>query len=385
MATREDIHEIVFLKLTQGLNEEQEMLLQSWLAECTSNRNYYQEICSLWYAGKWAAGREHVQKSKGWNRVVVVKQQIRRKRLIKVWSASVAASCLLIFGMLFWLRSVENREEISLSAISRQSNVMLILASGKQMDVNDIVSRQIQEEGITILADSALLAYKENKESPASKEIVYNELIIPKCGEYRLHLADGSVVVLNSESRLRYPVNFNGDSREVFLSGEACFEVAKNPEKPFIVHTEHASVRVLGTLFNVSAYPNDGTTEITLVNGAVQVTREVKDTLLPGQQFLLNNITLESHIRNVDTDIYVAWTNGLFRFDAMPLEQLMLKLSRWIPITYKFKDESLKKIRFTGGFKKYDDVDHMLKMLGEIINISFKREGQEIIIDWYQN
>ena len=83
--------------------------------------------------------------------------------------------------------------------------------------------------------------------------------------------------------------------------------------------------------------------------------------------------------------MYVAWTRGLFRFDAMPLEQLMLKLSRWIPVTYTFKDEAIKKIRFTGGFRKYDDVDHTLKMLEEIINISFKRKGQEIIIDWYQN
>lgn len=144
-------------------------------------------------------------------------------------------------------------------------------------------------------------------------------------------------------------MNFSGDLREVFLCGEACFEVAKNPDKPFVVRTDRADVQVLGTLFNVSAYSDEENTEVTLVNGRVQVGREEEPTvLLPGQQFLLNNRTLEKAIREVDTNVYIAWTNGLFRFDAMPLEQLMLKLSRWIPITYTFKDEAIKKIRFTG-------------------------------------
>ena len=339
----------------------------------------------MWYSGKWAHKRERIQKSLGWERILEIRRERRKKRLLKAWGVGVAASVIFVV-VLFCLPRFVDREHIDMFPESRQANVTLILASGEHVDVGNRTDQTIHEVGSVIHSDSALLVYEEHEIDTLREKIMYNELVVPKCGEYKLRLSDGSLIVLNSESKLRYPVNFNGDTREVFLSGEAYFEVAKNPSKPFVVHTNHADVQVLGTLFNVSAYPDEEDTGVTLVHGSVQVGREGEQTiLLPGQQFLLNNRTLKKEIREVDTNVYIAWTNGLFRYDAMPLEQLMLKLSRWIPITYTFKDEAIKKIRFTGGFRKYDDVDHMLKMLEEIMNISFERRGQEIIINWYQN
>ena len=385
MPIQEEIYELILTKLIHGLDKGQEECLQAWLSENEQNRNVYREICSLWYSGRWAYKRERIQKSRGWERIVEIKRGRMRKRVFKAWRVGVAASVVLVVGAFFLLRFMNGGDAEQFTE-SRQANVTLILASGERVDIGNRVDQTIQEVGSVIRSDSALLVYEKHEIDTLSEKIVYNELVVPKCGEYKLRLSDGSLVILNSESKLRYPVNFSGDLREVFLCGEACFEVVKNPDKPFVVHTDRTDVQVLGTLFNVSAYSDEENTEVTLVNGRVQVGREEEPTvLLPGQQFLLNNQTLEKAIREVDTNVYIAWTNGLFRFDAMPLEQLMLKLSRWIPITYTFKDEAIKKIRFTGGFRKYDDVDHMLKMLEEIINISFKRKGQEIIIDWYQN
>lgn len=385
MPIQEEIYELILAKLIHGLDKGQEECLQEWLSENEQNRNVYREICSLWYSGRWAYKRERIQKSRGWERIVEIKRGRKRKRVFKAWRVGVAASVVLVVGAFFLLRFMNGGDAEQFTE-SRQANVTLILASGERVDIGNRVDQTIQEVGSVIRSDSALLVYEKHEIDTLSEKIVYNELVVPKCGEYKLRLSDGSLVILNSGSKLRYPVNFSGDLREVFLCGEACFEVVKNPDKPFVVHTDRTDVQVLGTLFNVSAYSDEENTEVTLVNGRVQVGREEEPTvLLPGQQFLLNNQTLEKAIREVDTNVYIAWTNGLFRFDAMPLEQLMLKLSRWIPITYTFKDEAIKKIRFTGGFRKYDDVDHMLKMLEEIINISFKRKGREIIIDWYQN
>ena len=385
MPIQEEIYELIFTKLSQGLDKNRKECLQAWLDESEQNRNAYREICSLWYSGKWAYKREQIQKSEGWEKILEIKKGRRKKRLLKIWSAGVAASVVLIMGAFFVSRFMD-RGHVERVTESRQANVTLILASGERVDVGHRTDRMIREAGSVIRSDSALLVYEEHSIDTLSEETVYNELVVPKCGEYKLRLSDGSLIVLNSESKLRYPVNFNGDTREVFLSGEAYFEVAKHPGKSFVVHTDHADVQVLGTWFNVSAYPDEENTEVTLLNGSVQVGREEEQAiLLPGQQFLLNNRTSEKTIRDVDTSVYVAWTRGLFRFDAMPLEQLMLKLSRWIPVTYTFKDEAIKKIRFTGGFRKYDDVDHTLKMLEVIINISFNRKGQELIIDWYHN
>ena len=212
--------------------------------------------------------------------------------------------------------------------------------------------------------------------------MTYNELVIPKCGEYRLCLADGSLVIMNSESRLRFPVEFTGDKREVYLEGEACFKVAEDTEKPFIVHTAKADVRVLGTVFNVSAYSGEINTKVTLVNGKVQVNvGSVERLLIPDQQFVLNNETSEIVVQEVDAQNDIAWTNGLFRFDAMPLGQLMIRLGRWYDITYEFKDVSLQNVRFTGGFRKYDDIRHIVGMIGEITNVAFKVDGNKVIID----
>lgn len=385
MPIQEEIYELIYTKLIHGLDKFQEKYLQAWLDESEQNKNAYREICSLWYSGKWAYKRERIQKSRGWERIVEIKKGRKRKRVLKAWSVGVAASVVFVVGVFFLVRFTD-RGHVAQFPESRQANVTLILTSGERVDIGNKIDQTIQEVGSVIRSDSALLVYEKHEIDTLPEKIVYNELVVPKCGEYKLRLSDGSLVILNSGSKLRYPVHFSGDLREVFLCGEACFEVTKNPDKPFVVRTDRADVQVLGTLFNVSAYSDEENTEVTLVNGRVQVGREEEHTvLLPGQQFLLNNRTLEKTIHEVDTNVYVAWTNGLFRFDAMPLDQLMLKLSRWIPITYTFKDEAIKKIRFTGGFRKYDDVDHMLKMLEEIINISFKRKGREIVIDWYQN
>ena len=176
----------------------------------------------------------------------------------------------------------------------------------------------IEEKGAIICSDSAYLEYRNEGLEKSQEEQVYNELIVPKGGEYRLRLVDGSLVVINSGSRLRFPVSFNGKSREVFLSGGACFEVAKDSLKPFIVHANEADVRVLGTLFDVSAYEDEERVEVTLVNGAVKIAVDGSNArLVPNEQFVFNRRTGETLVREVDAESYIAWTNGIFRFDAL--------------------------------------------------------------------
>ena len=148
------------------------------------------------------------------------------------------------------------------------------------------------------------------------------------------------------------------------------------------MRAEQAAVQVLGTLFNVSAYADEDNMEVTLVKGCVQVVMgEERELLRPNEQWLLDYQTRQQIIRDVDARSYIAWTSGLFRFDAMPLEQLMLKLSRWFDIRYEFGDDSLKEVRYSGGFRKYDNVSDILGMIGEITNVSFTIVNGVIRID----
>ena len=380
MRLPEEIYEIVLARLTGEIKPEQEVLFQLWLKESEQNHREYREFCALWYSARWGNQRENVNRNSGWKRIVQVRQKQKRRRLFV--RISVAASIILTIGIswLFWPQ--ENRVRVAEhESVWNKADVTLILSSGDKVSVKNMRDNEIQEKGVVIRSDSSYLEYRKS-EAITSDVMSYHELVIPKCGEYRLRLADGSLVIMNSESRLRFPVEFSGAKREVYLEGEACFEVAKDTEKPFIVHTAKADVRVLGTVFNVSAYSGEINTKVTLVNGKVQVNAgSVEKLLIPDQQFVLNNETSEIVVREVDAQNYIAWTDGLFRFDAMPLGQLMIRLGRWYDITYEFKDVSLQNLRFTGGFRKYDDIRHIVGMIGEITNVAFKVDGNKVIID----
>jgi ferric-dicitrate binding protein FerR (iron transport regulator) len=166
------------------------------------------------------------------------------------------------------------------------------------------------------------------------------------------------------------------------LEGEACFEVSKDSDRPFVVHTAYTSVQVLGTLFNVSSYEKDENTVVTLVNGKVRVSADsVLKVLQPNEQLVLNHETNDMEVKKVVADNYVAWTRGLFRFEGIPLRLLMMKLARWYDITYEFKDEGLEKISFTGGVWKYDDIHLILEMIEEIARVELKMIDNKVIID----
>ncbi len=378
MKLPEEIYELVLARLAGEIDAESRVRLQAWLDESERNRELYREFCSLWYAGRWGNLRDSVNRDRGWENVLLRRN---RNRIRYIWSrAAVAAVVFFVVGFVGWYWSNDERNIQVVENMQAWGNtdIKLILSSGEEVNLREIGKGEITDEGMVIRSDSASLDYTRQTEAVTG----YNELIVPKCGEYRLRLPDGSSVVLNAESRLRFSLNFTGEVREVFLDGEACFEVAKDTLRPFIVHTTKADVRVLGTLFNVSAYSEETSTEVTLVNGSVQVDAgDSRERLQPDQQLILDNQTLRTRVRVVDAGTYIAWTDGLFRFDAMSLEQLMSRLSRWFDISYEFKDESLKKVRFTGGFLKYDDINRIRRMIGELTNVSFKITDNKIVIN----
>lgn len=374
----EDIYAIIWARLTGEITPEQELLLQSWLKESEQNRREFQECATLWHSVRWGRQRENVDRDRGWGQVVQTRRK-RRRRLLLVRFLT-AASVVLCVGLSLILWFQGTREQESGSAGDKYG-VTLVLSTGDKVSVGDMRNRRIQEKGAVIHSDSSCLEYRQS-EMAASETPVYNELIVPKCGEYRLRLADGSSVVMNADSKLRFPVKFAGSERKVYLEGEACFEVVTDTAHPFIVYTERAEVKVLGTLFNVSAYRGDGTTEVTLVNGAVQVgVGEVSHRLSPGKQLLLDNGTAEVVVREADALSRIAWIDGQFRFDAMPLRELMGRLARWYDISYEFRDKSLESVRFTGGVSRYDDIHDIIAMLGELTDVLFSMEGDKIIID----
>ena len=214
-------------------------------------------------------------------------------------------------------------------------------------------------------------------------KLEYNTIIIPRGGEYRLTLADGTRVWLNSETRLRYPVVFTGERRDAYLEGEAYFEVTRTG-KPFEVHCEGMAIRVLGTAFNVMAYRNEPVIQTTLVNGSVRVTSEMQlgqpVVLTPGRQAEMNVRTGNIESREVSVESYVGWKDQLFVFDEENMVSMMRKLARWYDVDITIESPVLREKTFYGVIRKYENISKILDMLKKTQNVDYTIKGRNIVI-----
>lgn len=291
-----------------------------------------------------------------------------------------------ICALSIWLHT-RMREEPELAATTeiRVASGLpeLILASGEKVLLDTLGKAGMEQPGAVVIYDSVSrsLQYKKEKYPADEVEMAYNELRIPKGGEYALILSDGSKVWMNAESVLRYPVKFCPGTREVYLEGEAYFEVAPDKENPFIVHMGQKSVNVLGTVFNVSAYPSDSYWHVTLASGKVGVNSEDEAFILsPGHQYFENVRTGEKEVREVVVDQYLSWRAGKIIFRGERLEDIIQKLERWFDFRIFYVNEEVREMRFRGAISKYDSFDTVLRKLEKTTDIRFEIKGNTVIV-----
>ncbi|RIJ48134.1 DUF4974 domain-containing protein [Maribellus luteus] len=197
------------------------------------------------------------------------------------------------------------------------------------------------------------------------QETSYSEVTVPLGQMSQIQLPDGSVVWLNSGSVFKYPTSFDQKKREVFIDGEAFMEVAHNPKKPFVVNAPSFAVEVLGTSFNVDAYATDSYSSVTLVEGKVLLhanQEKQSQILVPGQRASIRNGKIDK-LTEVDTEFYTSWKDEKIVFRQESLEEIARKMERWYNVEIQFKDESLKKLEFSGTFLKNKPVSQVLKSL----------------------
>lgn len=266
------------------------------------------------------------------------------------------------------------------------SKAVLITSEGKSYRLEEGVEKVIEDQsGVRILADSNnVVQYAgalSNKEQ-ADLNDMYNTLRVPRLGEYQLLLSDGTKVWLNSESELKYPVKFNGEQRVVELIGEAYFDVKSNPDMPFVVKTSKVDTRVLGTEFNVSAYPEEDL-NITLVEGAVVLNTDDESQqvdLVPGENANLKVGTSNLTVSKVNVDRYIVWRNGYFYFEKERLEDILLKLERWYDFKVFYQNQNVKDYVFRMRADRSHDFLEIVKRLELTGRISIEVNGNAIVI-----
>ena len=303
------------------------------------------------------------------------------------YAAVIVLPLAVVVGFLFL-----NREKDTLPIASEGvvkitpggPRAVLITADQTVHELNGVQGqREIEvEKGVVIKQGGANLEYDSLGAPVQEVTLAMNTLKIPRGGEFRLKLSDGTNVYLNSASELKYPVRFDEKERRVYLSGEAYFEVTKDSDRPFYVVTEEVQVRVYGTEFNVNTH-QPGKVHTVLVDGKVGIkkrgmTGEI--TMKPGELASFDRNAGTFEVKEVDVRQYVVWKDGYFTFENESLEQILNTLSLWYDVDVFFQSESAKQLVFTGYMKRYNDISEILNAITEVVGVNFTINEKTIIV-----
>ena len=326
-------------------------------------------------------------KSKIHKRIRLIEKRNKLERYKKI---AFAASIILLVGISLFNQFYFNETIIIRDPIVIGTDkAVLTLENGDQV----ILEKGQKFQNKTVNSDGKELSYSIKNRSSSNfknEKIASNFLTIPRGGQFSLNLEDGTKVLLNSDSKIKYPVKFiKGKKRQVeLLYGEAFFDVSSsqnNNGSEFIVSTKTQKINVLGTKFNIKAYSEDDIITTTLVEGKVKVENGENQILLfPNQQSKVDSNSTVINVSDVDVSQQISWINGLFSFNDTSLEDIMHTLSRWYDLEFIFKSANQKKFIFSGILertKSIEDILFIIEKTSSSNEINFEINNKTIIID----
>lgn len=287
-------------------------------------------------------------------RMLQPKTSVVKMRMI--WFA--AASILIIVGGYLTFRQTPEKVQLIIPVASNA--VILHVTDGKAIDLtgNDTISTRSTTKQLMEISGAVQ---------------GWNTIEVPRRLDYRLKLSDGTEVTLNSATRLKFPFSFSGDKREVYIEGEAYFNIAKNADQPFIVHTGKGDITVLGTEFNVNTYVAD-VLKTALVKGSVNVSSNNQVIYLnPGEELIWDKHNYS--ISELDEQVTLSWMQGVLYFHNTPLSEIAKMIERWYAVPVKIDDEKLAAETFTGNLEKNQPLDDFLIPMKGIVKMRCYYDG----------
>jgi transmembrane sensor len=304
------------------------------------------------------------------------------------WYAAAAAVLVLVAGIaLLESRNHPNEKPIVVAlhndVLPGGNKAVLTLGNGQQIILDSVHTGLLTQQGNARISktDSGTLAYTSTGDQ---QDVVYNTLTCPRGGQFKIELPDGTDVWLNSASSIRYPTAFQDHERQVEITGEAYFEVARNEAKPFIVKATNTEVKVLGTRFNINSYGNEQAVKTTLLDGKITVAlrdgrqHETGESIVlrPGQQAVATSALTIGNDVNVEQ--VMAWKNGFFSFDKADLTTVLRQLERWYDIDVKYAG-NIPERHFTGELSRDLTLSQVISVLSEE-DVKFKIEGKTLTV-----
>jgi ferric-dicitrate binding protein FerR (iron transport regulator) len=385
---RKDLLLSLILKRLNGqLSTEEALELDSWADESPANRAWLDRLSDDEFLEKEVQQFRNTDPVGGYRRWLGYMETSRKSGVRRIVGWSAAASVLIAVGVVGLTRSgskhivVPPPITMAPAGIAPGRNTAtLTLGNGQRVLLDSAGTGALATQGSARLVklDSGSLSYSVTSAVTAAA-VVYNTLVTPRAGQFKLILPDGTQVWLNNASSLRYPSSFTGTSRTVELTGEAYFEVARNTTQPFQVKAGGLSVQVLGTGFDISAYTDEPDVRTTLVQGKIKVESKEKTAVLqPGQQVVATEEGGWKMLKSVNTEEVTDWRFGLFNFDNADLHSVLRQLARWYDVDVEFRGAVPDK-RVQGQMHRDLTLNQVLEILKDK-DIQFILQGRKLIV-----
>lgn len=301
-------------------------------------------------------------------------------------TSSVAASIFLVVGLASYLffgisRDVDYRTIAARVSVDSISDIRLLLSDKSQITLSNRAEVVLGNNGEMTLHSSKGDHVTLNRNEFSEKQ--FGQLIVPKGKRASMIFADGSRITVRPGSKVVFPTMFGQKQREIYLQGEAFLEVSKNKKRPFIVKTELMNVQVLGTSFDVCAYPEQNKQSVVLVTGSVKVRSgsNAETKIIPNQRYSFDKANQIQSVDEVDVFPYISWKDGILSFNSEDLGLVLDKLSSYYGVKFDYERNALSEIHLTGKLDLNNDVDEALKVIASISQIQYVHMKKSIKIN----
>lgn len=366
------------------IQQEEKEKLEQWLGAEEENLCIYENIRKRLSEEQEKRSYQKTENIRAdWNKV---QSRLKKKTITYRQILQWAAIIIVMFStLLIW----KQQEEITDTSSTTHTHskiyagkvlATLTLDNGEEIKLQDSNSPEIHQEGIKIYQSDNQLVYEDSVKNE-KKEERFHVISVPRGGEYCLKLSDGTIVYLNAESKLIYPVTFSETERKVHLVGEAFFDVQKDTTKPFIVDMDSLQIRVLGTEFGVRAYTDEECVKTTLKQGSVKVETNSNNLILsPGTQAIFKKSDHSLERQEVNITLFIGWKDGRLIFKHCPLEEVLRDLGRWYNFNVTFEREELRSLPFSLNIEKHEDFSEVLNLLEETECVTFEITDNTVIV-----
>ncbi|UKJ07681.1 FecR family protein [Solitalea lacus] len=362
---KEDIEQLIIDQLTGEISSEDSELLIRFINEDEEVKELYGDYAESFRGAKAATFLSKIDQNAAWNKInSVMTPEVEMPKTVKFINLKrwlVAASVLLPLAIVtvFVLRNYFSKDQ-QFQFAQNKDNVKLILTTGESVALDQIAQNKTLNTATAVLHnEQGALKYESKGQQHA---LNYNTLIVPRTKDYKIKLSDGTEVWLNSDSELKFPLEFGDENRIVYLKGEAYFKVTKNAEKPFIVKVNDVDVQVLGTSFNVNSYFKEAL-KVALVEGSVKLNAHGEESLLkPG--LMATYTTGIGFTQNwFDDQQELSWMNGIYFFNNADIKEIAEIVQRWYDVRIEIADSSVQSVKISGAIEKDKPLKQFLENL----------------------